>query len=212
VHPPVNAGPTAERVYDTLKRAMMERRFRPGDRLDPAMLAEDLNSSTTPVREALDRLVGEDLVESRTGSGFHVPAIDEPGLKDMYAWCADLLGLAVRGRPRTGNVHTSLISGSDAFDGEPSLARRVETLFAEIGRRSLNSEHGRALERINARLHAARLVEPLVIEDADDEFGALEAACRGAGDKLNLLRRITAYHRRRVRLSAGIVRALYRAD
>ena len=52
----MNAGPTAERVYDTLKRAMMERRFRPGDRLDPAMLAEDLNSSTTPVREALDRL------------------------------------------------------------------------------------------------------------------------------------------------------------
>jgi DNA-binding GntR family transcriptional regulator len=206
----VNAGPTAERVYETLKRAITERAFRPGDRLDPAVLAERFNASTTPVREALDRLVGEELVDSRTGSGFHVPGFDEPGLKDLYAWSAEVLALAVRGWPRTVRSASESESGHRA-QTEPAPARRAGSLFAAIAQRSLNPEHGRAVERTNARLHAARMVEPLLIDDVDGELDALAAALE-AGDKKTLVRRIAAYHRRRIRLSAGIVRALYRAD
>jgi DNA-binding GntR family transcriptional regulator len=207
----VNAGPTAERVYETLKRAIMDRAFRPGDRLDPAVLADRFNASTTPVREALDRLVGEDLVESRSGSGFHVPALDEPALEDMYAWSAELLGLAVRGWPRTGSASSWRVEANQEPQAEQPLARRAEAIFAALARRSLNSEHARAVARISARLHAARMIEPLLIDDADDELGLLAAAARG-DDRRSLMRGIAAYHRRRIRLSARIVRALYRAD
>jgi DNA-binding FadR family transcriptional regulator len=208
---PVNAGPTAERVYETLKHAIMERAFRPGDRLDPAVLAERFNASTTPVREALDRLVGEDLVESRAGSGFHVPGLDEPGLKDMYAWSAELLMLAVREWPRAGSAPPLLVPAAGEPQAEQAVAWRIGLLFAAIARRSVNSEHACAVQRINARLHAARVVEPLLIADVDEELTILEGFCRG-GDRRSLGRGIAAYHRRRIRLAAGIVRALYRAD
>ena len=33
----MNSGATAERVYDVLKRRIMDHAFKPGDRLDPAV-------------------------------------------------------------------------------------------------------------------------------------------------------------------------------
>jgi DNA-binding GntR family transcriptional regulator len=204
----VNAGPTAERIYEALKNAVMTRAYRPGARLDPAVLAEEMNSSTTPVREALDRLVGENLVESRTGSGFHLPALDEPALKDMYAWSSELLGLAVGGWAR-GVGQRQPTDTAEQQEQQP-VASQAAWLFAEIARRSTNSEHARAVERLNARLHAVRTVEPLVIEAAAGELETLHAAF-SADDKAALRHAIGAYHRRRIRASAAIVRALYRA-
>lgn len=205
----MNGGPTAERVYQALKRTIMDRGFRPGDRLDPAALADRLNASTTPVREALDRLVGEELVESRPGGGFHVPAIDEPGLKDVYGWSAQLVVLAVRAWP----VHPTpvrLIPRADAAEKE-TLAEQTDRIFGAIARHSLNSEHARAIERLNARIHAARVVEHLVIEGVAEELRRIEAACHES-DRAGLRRLLAAYHRRRVRAAAAILRALYRAN
>jgi DNA-binding GntR family transcriptional regulator len=206
----VNAGPTAERVYETLKQAIMEREFRPGERLDPVVLAERLHSSTTPIREALDRLIGESLVESRTGGGFFLPSPDEPGLEDLYGWCSELLVLALRHcRPSPIEERPSGAE-TPATEEDRPLAMRTADLFAAIGRGSANSEHARAIERLNARLHATRTVEPLVIEDAEAELAGLRTL-RDDGDASGLRRALAAYHRRRVRAAAAILRALYRA-
>src|SRR3546814_2721046 len=96
----MNSGHTAERVYDAIKQRIMAHEFRPGDRLDPAVLAELLASSVTPVRDALHMLAGEGLVEARTSGGFHLPSIDEPGLEDLYAWAGEVAALAIRAWPR----------------------------------------------------------------------------------------------------------------
>jgi DNA-binding GntR family transcriptional regulator len=186
----------------------MDRVHRPGDRLDPAVLADELSSSTTPVREALDRLVGEGLVESRTGSGFHLPALDEPTLKDMFAWSGELLGLAVRGWPgRASPAPPPRPAEQELGD---SVARRTAQLFVAIARRSANAEHARAVERLNARLHAVRTVEPLVIDVGEGELETIEVAFL-AGSKADLRRAVGRYHRRRIRAAAAVVRALYRA-
>lgn len=208
----MNAGPTAERIYETLKRAVMERAHRPGARLDPAVLADELNSSTTPVREALDRLVGEGLVESRTGSGFYLPALDQPTLRDMYAWSSELLGLAVRGWARRVSPAPSTASSEPAEEQvDESEAARTALLFLAIARRSLNSEHARAVERLNSRLNAVRRTEPLVIGAGRDELEAIEASFV-VSDRSALRRAIGAYHRRRIRAAAAILRALYRSN
>lgn len=47
----MNSGPTAERVHEALKRRIMGREFRSGDRLDPAVLAAPLSSTVTPARD-----------------------------------------------------------------------------------------------------------------------------------------------------------------
>ncbi|MCR5871270.1 MULTISPECIES: GntR family transcriptional regulator [unclassified Sphingomonas] len=203
----MNSGATAERVHEALKARIMGREFRPGDRLDPAILAVPLASSVTPVRDALHLLTGEDLVETRTGDGFHVPALDEPALKDLYDWSAELVALAIHAWPRP---HAAIVFHPRAQDGHP-IAERVAEAFLGIARRSPNGEHARAVDRLNARLHAVRTVEAHVLDNVDAELAAVTAAAE-AGER-NLLRRLnTAYHRRRRRAAAAIVRAVYRAD
>lgn len=202
----MNAGATAERVLEALRWQIMNREFRPGDRLDPAQLAIALASSVTPVRDALHLLAGEELVETRMGSGFHMPALDEPGLEDLYDWSAQLLALAIRCWPQGLEVDET-----GASDDMSALATMVANMFALVARRSTNSEHGRAIGRLNARLHAVRCVEPRVLENTKVEFDelrdAVTAAKRAAARRL-----IAAYHRRRRRAAAEIVRAVHRAD
>lgn len=199
----MNSGPTAERVHLALKARIMAHEFRPGDRLDPAVLAAPLAASVTPVRDALHLLTGEGLVETRTSGGFHVPALDEPALRDRYDWAAALLGLAIRGWPRAARA------APDGANGD--IAERTATLFLAIARCSANSEHARAVERLNARLHAVRLVEPQVLGASENELAELAAAA-GEGARERLRRGVTAYHSRRRRAAAAIVRAVYRTD
>lgn len=202
----MNAGATAERVHEALRWQIMNREFRPGDRLDPALLAAPLASSVTPVRDALNLLAGEGLVETRMGSGFHVPALDEPGLEDLYDWSAELLMLAMRSWSAK-----LAVDPNEALDNGTSLAARTAELFMSLARRSRNSEHVRAIERLNARLHAVRCVEPRVLDHAEPEFVALFSAAH-AEERPDLRRQIAAYHRRRHRAAAAIVRAVHRAD
>lgn len=197
----MNSGPTAERVHEALKARIMGREFRPGERLDPALLAASLASSVTPVRDALHLLTGEELVETRVNGGFHVPGLDEPALNDLYDWAAALLGLAIRSWPRKAEPTPDGVNGD--------IAERTAALFLAIARCSANSEHARAVERLNARLHAVRLVEPQVLGTSEDELAELAAAAR-EGAKERLRRGVTAYHSRRRRAAAAIVRAVYR--
>lgn len=202
----MNAGPTAERVYETLKRSILTRAHRPGERLDPAVLAEDLHASATPVREALDRLVGEDLVDSRTGSGFFLPSLDEPALEDLYDWSEELLSLALRGwtSEGAGQLPTN-------ESGDLSPAEKTAALFGAIGACSANAEHRRAIGRLNARLHAVRTVELHVLDGVGEEVDAFSQAL--SRSERAVLRRVSAaYHRRRRRAAAAIVRAIYRLD
>ncbi len=202
----MNSGPTAERVHETLKRRIMGREFRPGDRLDPAVLAGPLSSSVTPVRDALHLLTGERLVETRTSGGFHIPALDEPALKDLYDWSAELLALAIRAWRQPAAI---AMSATDAEDRP--IADRADQLFLAIARRSANGEHANAVDQLNARLHAARTVEPHVLDKAEEELAAIVSAV--INWERDMLRRLSLrYHRRRRRAAADIVRAVYRVD
>ena len=198
----MNSGQTSERVYETLKGQLLRGVFHPGGRLDPAMLSVALSSSVTPVRDALNQLTGEGLVETRTGEGFHRPHLTAPDLQDLYRWAEQVMTLAVRGWPRD--------SARGDVDAPPGLdgAERAAALFLEIGRRSGNLEHGRAIAAINDRLHAVRMVEALALGDDATEMDAI-AACLES-DRRMLLRLVGGYFRRRARLAHEIVRAAYR--
>lgn len=55
---------TFGRVYAAIKQQLLEGAFRPGERIEPAILSDELGASVTPVRDALHRLAGERLVEA----------------------------------------------------------------------------------------------------------------------------------------------------
>jgi len=198
------AGPTAERIYEAVKAYVLRGAFRPGARLDPAVLADRLGSSVTPVRAGLNMLVGEGLVETGTGEGFHLPLIDEPALKDRYAWNAEILVFVLR------KVATPATDG--AIDEEiGNTAVRTASLFSGIARRSLNLEHRRAVAVMNDRLHAARVAEAGILDGIDAELDEIaDAAARQ--DAARLRPAIARFHRRRIRSAAAILRQLYRME
>src|SRR5205085_3480115 len=151
----MNSGQTFERVYSSLKAQVVEGRYAPGERLEPAALGEELFASVTPVRDALHRLVGEGLVVSPRADGFHMPMLTGPALRDLYSWnCAViLLALAERSRWRTVEARS---------EADCSTA---SALFATIAAISGNDEHRSAVLRLNERLEAVRRAEAVAVED-----------------------------------------------
>lgn len=198
----MNAGPTAGRVYDALRAIILNHGFRPGDRLDAALLAEQLAASVTPVRDALNTLTGEGLVESRRAGGFHLPPLDEPALKDMYAWEAQILRLALK--------DAQLVPAEPPSDRHRhSYAERVSDAVGAVAGGSSNGEHVRAVGRLGARLHAVRTLEETVIEEAQSELARIEGALDQA-DRVELRRLWQAWYHRRIGAAARLVRAAYR--
>ncbi|OYW48225.1 MAG: hypothetical protein B7Y36_11105 [Novosphingobium sp. 28-62-57] len=200
----MSPGPIAERVYDALRIMILSRAFMPGERLDPAIISEQLCASVTPVREALHVLCGEQLVVTHRAGGFFLPTLDEPTLKDMYSFSNEVLGLALRLlRPWT------IVDWDRIAERRTAYAERVADALEGVARASINTEHGRVMVFLNARLHAVRMIEPCVLQGSITEVCDIERAL-DSGDKDQLRRLLGAYHRRRIRSSAEILRALHR--
>ena len=157
------------------------------------------------MRDALHVLTGEGLVETRTSDGFHIPQIDEPALKDLYAWNKEVIVLAIRGWPKIRLDVGSVASRREVVP----LADAVQDLFTVIADQSTNPEHARTVASLNARLHAPRTVESYMIDDITGELSTIRDAL-DADDRHALRQLTTRYHRRRQRAAAEIVRALYR--
>lgn len=153
----MNAGVTSERVYDALKARLLGGTMLPGARLEPKKLAALLASSVTPVRDALHRLAGEQIVEMRAAEGFQLPLVTEPGLRELFHWNQELLRLALRRWPATPTTPTTP-------DEPPPAAGdtdHVRALFAAIAARSGFAELARQVEAASDRLAVARIAEPM---------------------------------------------------
>ena len=61
------AASLSEAVYQALLQGIMNGLLQPGERLVVEYLAQDLDVSPTPVKQALARLSGEGFVETRAG-------------------------------------------------------------------------------------------------------------------------------------------------
>ena len=69
-------GSGAQKVYDTLRKAILELELEPGSPLDEVSLSEQFDMSRTPIREALVRLSAEGLVTSLPNRNTIVATID----------------------------------------------------------------------------------------------------------------------------------------
>ena len=72
----------AEFAYDTLKRRILDNQLPPGAMLSEVALAQKLNMSRTPIREAIRRLEQERILED-SGHGLVVIGIAIMGFFDL---------------------------------------------------------------------------------------------------------------------------------
>lgn len=80
---PVGRETLHERVYNQLRRSLINGMFDAGDVLRIVDLAERLQTSTMPVREALGRLVSEQALEALPNRSVRVPLITRERLDDL---------------------------------------------------------------------------------------------------------------------------------
>lgn len=81
----INRTALHEQICDALRERIVLGDYRPGQRLNIDQLARDMGVSTTPVREALARLVSERLVQFQSNRGYAVtPPPDAEWLSDLF--------------------------------------------------------------------------------------------------------------------------------
>lgn len=73
------------KVYRHIRNDIVEGRYNTGDYLVEAKLAEELDVSRTPIREALKQLELEDLVVSIPNRGVLVQGISKQDIEDIFA-------------------------------------------------------------------------------------------------------------------------------
>lgn len=201
----MSPGATFERVYRALKAELATGRFRPGDPLEPAFLSSELNSSITPVRDALHRLVGEALVEAPRGDGFRVPLLHEVTLRHLYTWNQWLLTGAAQATPKRGTEPAPEMGHDGAAEGPE---RSCAELFLVLASRSGNPEHVAAVGRLNARLAPVRRAEERIFLDGEEERDALRVAMASGSGPIR--RWLVTYHRKRLRAAPELIDALHK--
>jgi DNA-binding FadR family transcriptional regulator len=197
--------PSSERIYRAIKQQVLNGGFRPGERIDAVGLAEAMASSLTPVRAALQRLVGERLVEARPSEGFHRPPVTEVGLKALYDWNGRVVLLAAQ----LAASEPEPARPADSPGGAEFAPTEAARLFSGLARRTGNAACAETIAGLNDQLHAVRRLEADVLGDVDTELQALAVVLEG-GALAAQRQAIIAYHRRRIGAAPALVNRLYR--
>lgn len=198
----MNAAYVLDRSYATIRHRLLIGAYRPGQRLEANRIADDIAVSMTPVRDALNRLTGEGLVEAEAGEGFRVPFPTSDGLCGLIDWNRHLSLLCVRCTLRR--------SGQQVPAEEADYADRVALLFSHLASDTGLAEAVSAMKSISARLYRTRMIEIELIPTAVEEIVRLGEAV-DVDDRRQLGRLLGNYHRARLRVVPDLVRRI-RAD
>ncbi len=167
-------------VYNRLKGQIVNHEFAPGERLIIEHLADQLDVSTIPVREALGQLATEGLISRIPKIGFFTKRISEAEIRNLYELNAILLKASLDKAQTKSNLAKmscfSKISPIDndnlkSADPDPRhLVKTLSDLFLQIAIHSCNSEIVRIIQNLNDKLNYIRRCEYEMIDDSREEL------------------------------------------
>lgn len=122
----------AEFAYRRLQASIRSGELRPGQRMRESELANLLNVSRTPIREAIRRLSSEGLVVLGPSRGMMVAELDKQQVRELYSLRATVEGAAARlaaQHASPGEIATMRELLSEKNDGSPEANARSNRLF-----------------------------------------------------------------------------------
>ncbi len=154
-------------VYTLLKNMAVTFQVRPGERINEVALSRKFQVSRTPLREALNRLVTEHLIEFRPGEGFFCRALEPKTIFELYELRAILEVAAVRLACDRGSKESFAALRDQLFGtGLKTVDRTIaevtegdEAFHVEIARIAGNQELVHQLCQINDRIRFIRWID-----------------------------------------------------
>ncbi|HPE61012.1 MAG TPA: GntR family transcriptional regulator [Thiolinea sp.] len=165
-----------ERTYQQLKAMAANYEFKPDSRLNESELAKRLETSRTPLREALNRLVAEGFLSFRSGQGFFCRSLTPAEIMDLYEArsaieCEAARLAAIRADPADVQALEDYLNQSQATYHPGTSATELVKLDEEFHMRltalSGNAEMVRMLENMNGRIHYIRLIDLKNLSERD---------------------------------------------
>jgi DNA-binding GntR family transcriptional regulator len=117
----------ASDLFDELRTDILEGRLEPGTRLRFKDLRARYRSGLSPLREALMRLVADDLVILEDHKGFRVAPVSQEELVDLAMTWFELEAVGIR---------QSIEKGDDRW------AANIRARFKDLSRRRMRTSHG----------------------------------------------------------------------
>ena len=150
--------PNAVRIREALENAIVDGRFPPGARLDPAALAREFDCSRTPIREALQQLEASGLVRVAAKRGTFVSEWSVEELAERFEVMAELEAMCARLAAR--RITESELAGLEAAHQDCRRLAEAGDIDAYYAANSefhgciYRATHNAFLEREASRLHA----------------------------------------------------------
>ncbi|HEY0219608.1 MAG TPA: GntR family transcriptional regulator [Afipia sp.] len=123
---PVERNSLWDQAYAELRQALLAGRFAPGDRIVLRDIATELEISLTPVRDAVNRLIAERILErgsSGQGGGAMVPALTKIQFDELVIIRCDLEGRAAS--------RAAALASKESVATLQSLLKRMKALIRE---------------------------------------------------------------------------------
>lgn len=198
----------SDRVYHAVKARVIACEFSPGRRIYLEPVAEMLGVSTTPVREALNRLAAEDLVIKAPRKGFIALRLRRQRLIGHYDITRLLLTHELarldaakrRALPEFEPIVSVLHKlRRHAITDFHALATYTGDVFTGIASLGENADIVEAIGRANDRLHYVRMLECQLLPELQSEL-VLLCELLLAGRCEVLLKTIHDYHDARIEM------------
>lgn len=195
-----------DRIYHAIKASAIAYDFPQGQRIYLEPIADDLHVSTTPVREALNRLAAEDLVIKAPRKGYFAMSLSADNLLGHYELTKLLL---VHELERLDAVTRSKLPefepiakvlyklNRSAISNVDTLASYTGEIFSQIASLGENTHVIHSIDRANDHLHYIRTVECDCLQNVHSELVLLCELLLG-GHCEELLEAIRSYHDMRI--------------
>jgi DNA-binding GntR family transcriptional regulator len=158
------SGMTVNDVHKRLKEMVITYQIKPGERINEGAVADELEVSRTPLREALHRLVAENMLTLVPNRGFYGRQLERQEVFDLYELRGAIELASVNLALQRAN-QDDLLRARNAWQGvmqRASILSTYQLLEADeqfhlsIARLSGNQEIANTLQAVNARIHYFR--------------------------------------------------------